>query len=58
MTQTETIVDSSVLDEVVTWIKTLKEVGVSPDTAANVAAKFFLAGSEDSSLEEEGYYEE
>jgi hypothetical protein len=59
MTQTETIVDTSVLDEVVHWIKTLKEIGVSPDTAANVATKFFLAGGEDGSSEEdEDYYDE
>jgi hypothetical protein len=59
MTQTETIVDTSVLDEVVHWIKTLKEIGVSPDTAANVATKFFLAGAEENSTEEdEDYYDE
>jgi len=60
MTQTETIVDTSVLDEVVHWIKTLKEIGVSPDTAANVATKFFLAGGEENSTEEEeeDYYDE
>jgi hypothetical protein len=59
MTQTETIVDTSVLDEVVHWIKTLKEIGVSPDTAANVAARFFLAGTDEGSMEEEeDYYDE
>jgi hypothetical protein len=60
MTQTETIVDSSVLEEVVHWIKTLKEVGVSADTAAEVTAKFFLAGSEEAAPEEgeEDYYDE
>lgn len=45
MSQTQTIMDTSVLDEVVHWIKTLKEVGVSPDTAASVTTKFFIAAS-------------
>jgi hypothetical protein len=59
MTQTETIVDTSVLEEVVHWIKTLKEVGVSPDTAAKVATQFFLAGGEESGSEDDDeYYDE
>jgi hypothetical protein len=58
MTQTETIVDASVLDEVVHWIKTLTEAGVSADTAANITAKFFLAGSEEQEAPEEDYYDE
>ena len=37
-TTTQTIVDSTVLAEVVHWIKTLKDVGVSPDTAAQVTS--------------------
>jgi hypothetical protein len=37
--------DTSVLDEIVQWIKTLKDVGVSPDTAANVTTKFLIATS-------------
>jgi hypothetical protein len=37
--------DTTVLEEVVQWIKTLKDVGVSPDTAANVTTKFFIATS-------------
>ncbi len=45
MSQTQTIMDTSVLDEIVQWIKTLKDVGVSPDTAANVTTKFFIATS-------------
>jgi len=44
--------DTSVLDEIVQWIKTLKDVGVSPDTAANVTTKFFIATS---ALAEEDY---
>ncbi len=45
MSQTQTIMDTSVLDEIVQWIKALKDVGVSPDTAANVTTKFFIATS-------------
>jgi hypothetical protein len=43
----------------VNWIKTLKEVGVSADTAANVTAKFLIAaaGAEDAE-EFEDYFEE
>jgi len=44
--------DTSVLDEIVQWIKALKDVGVSPDTAANVTTKFFIATS---AMAEEGY---
>lgn len=52
------MIDTSVLDEVVHWIKTLKDVGVSPDTAANVTTKFFIAATEEEEEEEEEYYEE
>jgi hypothetical protein len=52
MSQTQTIMDTSVLDEIVQWIKALKDVGVSPDTAANVTTKFFIATS---AMAEEGY---
>jgi hypothetical protein len=45
MTQTPTIMDTAVLDEVIVWIKALKEAGVSPDTAANVTSRFFIAAS-------------
>ena len=55
MSQTQTIMDTSVLDEIVQWIKALKDVGVSPDTAANVTTKFFIATS---ALAEEGEEEE
>ncbi len=60
MTQTKTIVDTTVLEEVVHWIKTLKDVGVSPDTAAQVTSQFFLAAVElaGDDEEEEDYYEE
>jgi hypothetical protein len=53
MTQTQTIVDTTVLAEVVHWIKTLTDVGVSPDTAAQVTVE--LAGDDE---EEEDYYDE
>jgi hypothetical protein len=43
---TTAIVDSAVLDEVIHWIKSLKEVGVSPDTAAQVTSQFFLTACE------------
>ena len=58
MTQTGTMIDTSVLDEVVHWIKTLKDIGVSPDTAANVTTKFFIAATEEEEEDEEEYYEE
>ncbi len=53
MSQTQTIMDTSVLDEVVHWIKTLKEAGVSPDTAATVTTRFFIAASTVSEDDEE-----
>ncbi len=55
MSQTQTIMDTSVLDEIVQWIKALKDVGVSPDTAANVTTKFFIATS---AIAEEDYTSE
>ena len=59
MTATSTIVDATVLEEVVHWIKALKDVGVSPDTAAQVTSQFFLAAVElAGDEEEEEYYEE
>lgn len=59
MTQTETMIDTSVLDEVVHWVKTLKDVGVSADTAATVATQLLIAVSAgDEEEEEEAYYEE
>jgi hypothetical protein len=58
MTQTGTMIDTSVLDEVVHWIKTLKDIGVSPDTAAHVTTKFFIAATEEDEEEDEEYYEE
>lgn len=65
MMQTETaVVETTVLDEVVHWIKTLTSVGVSPDTAAVVTSKFFIAsGNLTSEYDEEfddedEYYEE
>jgi len=60
MSQTQTIVDTTVLAEVVHWIKTLTDVGVSPDTAAQVTSQFFLAAVElaGDDEEEEDYYDE
>lgn len=41
--EAETTVDTSILDEMVHWIKTLKDIGVSPDTAAKCTSDFFIA---------------
>ena len=58
-TQTETMIDTAVLDEVVHWIETLKKVGVSADTAATVTTEFFIAASNATEEDEDdGYYEE
>jgi hypothetical protein len=42
----QAIVDTTVLDEVIHWIKALTAVGVSADTAATVTSQFFLAACE------------
>jgi hypothetical protein len=59
MTQTQTIMETAVLDEVIHWIKALKEAGVSADTAANVTSRFFIAASsvseDDEDLGDEDY---
>jgi hypothetical protein len=59
----QAIVDTSVLDEVIHWIKALTAVGVSADTAATVTSQFFLAAcemvAEEDDAEEEGeFYDE
>jgi hypothetical protein len=58
----QAIVDTSVLDEVIHWIKALTAVGVSADTAATVTSQFFLAACEmvaEEDDEEEGeFYDE
>lgn len=51
--ETETTLDRTMLNEIVHWVKTLKEVGVSPDVAAHVATKFFVAAC-NAAEEEEG----
>ena len=53
----ETTLDRTMLHEIVHWVKTLKEVGVSPDVAAKVATKFFIAAC-DSDEEEESNWDE
>lgn len=54
--ETETTLDRTMLNEIVHWVRTLKEVGVSPDVAAQVATKFFIAacnaGEEEESWDE------
>lgn len=54
--ETETSLDRTMLNEIVHWVKTLKEVGVSPDIAAQVATKFFIAAC--NTEEEEEVWEE
>ena len=56
MVQTEQEIDRTILNELVVWVKTLREVGVSPDKAVDVAQKFFLAASDE--CEELSEYEE
>ncbi len=40
--EVDTWVDTSILDEMVKWIKALTAAGVSPDRAAEIAQPFFL----------------
>ncbi len=49
----EVSMDELVLEQLVTWVKKLKEVGVSPDKAVEVAQNFMLA-SMAVACEEEG----
>lgn len=58
MTQTQTVMDTAVLDEVIYWIKALKEAGVSADTAANVTSRFFIAAGTASEEDDEDYGDE
>ncbi len=51
--QQEVSMDELVLEQLVTWVKKLKEVGVSPDKAVEVAQNFMLA-SMAVACEEEG----
>ncbi|MBX9689786.1 MAG: hypothetical protein K2X27_23960 [Candidatus Obscuribacterales bacterium] len=55
--ETETTLDRTMLNEIVHWVKALKEVGVSPDVAAQVATKFFVAACAASEDEEECWEE-
>lgn len=56
--ETETTLDRTMLHEIVHWVKTLKEVGVSPDVAAQVATKFFVAACNAAEDEEEECWED
>lgn len=60
--ETESGLDRTMLHEIIYWVKTLKEVGVSPDVAAQVATKFFVAAcnasEEEESWDDEEYCEE
>lgn len=53
----ETTLDRTMLNEIVHWVKTLKDVGVSPDVAAQVATKFFVAACNATEEEEEAWDE-
>lgn len=55
--ETETTLDRTMLHEIVHWVKTLKDVGVSPDVAAQVATKFFVAACNAAEEEEESWDE-
>ena len=55
MSQTATVMDSALLEEVVHWVKTLTSVGVSPDKAAEITTDLLLAVNETS--HEEEYYD-
>ena len=55
--ETESTLDRTMLNEIVHWVKTLKDVGVSPDVAAQVATKFFVAACNASDEEEESWDE-
>lgn len=54
----ETTLDRTMLNEIVHWVRTLKEVGVSPDIAAQVATKFFIAACNTEEEEEETNWDE
>jgi hypothetical protein len=58
--KTEETVSNPVLTELVTWVNTLKTVGVSPDKAVEVARDFFLASAmtEEENDEDWDYEEE
>ena len=56
-TETETLLDVSVLHEMISWIKALTAVGVSPDAAAEVTSKFFIAAC-DMTTEDDEYADE
>ncbi len=55
--ETESSLDRTMLNEIVHWVKTLKDVGVSPDVAAQVATKFFVAACNAAEEEEETWEE-
>ncbi|HEY9789708.1 MAG TPA: hypothetical protein V6D22_04870 [Candidatus Obscuribacterales bacterium] len=56
--KTEEAVANPVLSELVTWVQTLKTVGVSPDKAVEVARDFFLAAACSEEEGEEWEYED
>ena len=53
----EATLDRTMLNEIVHWVKTLKDVGVSPDVAAQVATKFFVAACNAAEDEEDSWDE-
>ena len=52
-TSVEEAVDRPVLNELVTWVKTLTSAGVSPDKAVEVARDFLVMAFSDHDDEEE-----
>lgn len=56
--ESEPALDRTMLNEIVHWVKTLKEVGVSPDVAAQVATRFFIAACQATEEDWEEYGED
>ena len=57
-TSVEEAVERPVLNELVTWVKTLTSAGVSPDKAVEVARDFLVMAFADQGDEEEWDEEE
>ena len=56
--ESEPALDRTMLNEIVHWVNTLKQVGVTPDVAAQVATRFFIAACQASDDEWEEYGED
>lgn len=53
-----TAVDRTALNELVHWVKTLNQAGVSPDIAAQVAKDYFIATCSSDACDEDEYEDE